>query len=106
MAFLRPFHPDHVKHLGNLVGDLAAALAGDPEAEREILEDGLMRPKRVGLEHHAEPATFRRREDAGLRRAERSAVQLDGARVGLFEAGDATQRRRLAATRWTQQGAD
>ena len=61
------------------------------EAEADVLRDRHVRKQRVVLEHHAEAALFRRqRVDARL-------VEPDAAARQLHQAGDAVERRRLAA---------
>src|SRR5690606_34229501 len=62
------------------------------------LLDGQVREQRVGLEHHAEPAPLRRQ------RVDAPAVQQDLAVRERQQAGEAVQRRRLAAARRAQQG--
>jgi len=65
-----------------------------------------MRPDCVGLEHHAEPALFRRQVEptGGCRDAFPSNENLTA--VGLIQTGDQTQRGGLAATGRPQQGED
>ena len=80
--------------------DLAACASADGDfpdlqAEHDVLVDGLVRPDRVVLEHHAHAARFRRHHGAGRRHE--PAVDLDGAAVGRDVARDQPQRRGLAA---------
>ena len=67
------------------------------EAEGEVVEDGHVRIERVRLEHHRDVPVLRR--DA----VDDPLADLDLAVVDLLEAGEAAQRRRLAAPRWPDQ---
>src|SRR6266540_4197260 len=73
------------------------------ERERDVLEHVHVRPDRVRLEHHAEPALVRRHTRALRGREEHVAADRDLARVRRLEARDAAERRRLAAARRAEQ---
>ena len=75
----------------------------DFQRERHVLGNRHMRPDRVGLEHHADVADVGRRHDAAAGRRDRLARDSDLAAVGVLEAGNAPQGRRLAATRGAEQ---
>src|SRR5262249_39380319 len=67
------------------------------QRERDVLEDGHVRPDRVALEDHPHAAPLRRHEQPGLRRRQRPATHLDLASIRTLEPGDQTQRGGLAA---------
>src|SRR5581483_4635231 len=67
------------------------------ERERDVLEHVHVRPDRVRLEHHPEPALVRRHADPPLRGEEHAARDRDRPLVGRLEPRDRAQRRRLAA---------
>ena len=62
-----------------------------------VLPHRHVRPHRIGLEHHAEVARARRHQDAARRRRHHPAADRNLAAGRMFEAGDAAQRRGLAA---------
>jgi hypothetical protein len=72
--------------------------------EGDVLEHRHVRPDRVRLEHHAEVAPIRRNVDPVAAREHRSVIDGDFAGVGGFQAGDALQRRGLAAAAGAKQG--
>jgi hypothetical protein len=63
-----------------------------------------MRPDRVRLKYHPDPASFRRDKDAFCRAIHRSIINADFTSDRLFQAGNAAQRCRLAATARAKQG--
>src|SRR5947209_10649524 len=64
----------------------------------DVLAHRHVRPDRVGLEHHADIARTRRHVHATLRRRDFIAADRDRAGGRLLQAGNAAQRRGLAAT--------
>ena len=83
-----------VYHIGNLVHaprPLRRRHSFHPQSELDVLHDGLVRKKRVRLEHHAEAAVAR------LEVVDHASVDADLARARVDEAGDHAQRRGLAA---------
>ena len=91
--------PDEVEHLGGAGparwrGRDAAQL----EPELDVLPRGHVREQAVRLEHHPHVALV------GGHPGEVLAADLDAARVGVLEAGEAAQRRGLAAARGAEQG--
>ena len=74
------------------------------QAELDVAARREVREQRVVLEHEPDAALVRRNVHAG--RAERAAAREDGAAVERLEAGDAAQRRGLAAAARAQQAAD
>src|SRR6476661_9666591 len=70
----------------------------------DVLEDGHVRPDRVGLEDHGNAALLARHVAALPRRIHRLAGQHDAAAGGLLEAGDRAQGRGLAAAGRAKQG--
>src|SRR5262249_56134749 len=64
-----------------------------------IVENGPVRPERVGLEHKSEPALFGGQFDAA--RAIEKDLVSDSDRAGMrrFQAGNRTQKRCLSAAR-------
>ena len=94
---------DEPQHLADPAGNLDLSQLADLQREGDVLEHGQMRPDGIGLEHHADVALVRRHRHA-LRRIEHdAAADLDVPRIGGLEAGDAPQRRRLAAARGAEQ---
>ena len=78
--------------------------AGRPPAPRQhgqregrVREHVHVRPDRVRLEHHPEPALAGRHLDPSRRREQRPAADLDLALVRPLQAGEAAQRGRLPA---------
>ena len=83
--------------LADAAGDLGPRQLADLQREGDVLEHAQVRPDGVGLEHHAEVALVRRHRH-GLGGIEHhAAADLDAAGVGRLQAGDAAQRRGLAA---------
>ena len=83
----------HLQHLGDLGGALAARHAFDLQPVADVLGDRHVREERVVLEDGVDVARVGRLlRDVG-------AAEGDAARVGLLEAGDHTQRRRLSGAR-------
>src|SRR5438445_86507 len=80
---------------------LARPRLGDLERVRDVLEDVHVRPDRVALEDHADPARLRRDERAVPR--DDPAADRDAPPLGALEAGDAAKCRRLPASRGTEQ---
>jgi len=74
------------------------------EAEGYIFGDGEMREERVALEEQADAAIAARDIDILCGIEEHAIVQRDAAAIGALEAGDATQRHRLARARRTENG--
>ena len=70
----------------------------DAQPEADVVGHGHVREQRVGLEDHAHVALVGRQVRDVL------AVDLDAARVGVLEAGDHAQRRRLAAAGRPEEG--
>jgi hypothetical protein len=64
----------------------------EPKPERHVLQRRHVREQAVGLENHADIALVRRESGQIL------AGDDDPTRIGVFEAGEETQCRRLAAT--------
>ncbi len=77
--------------------DLRPRRADHAQREADVLGDRHVRVERVALEHHGDVAI------AGLEARDVAAVDRDRAAVGLLEAGDDPQRRRLARARGAQQ---
>ncbi len=82
----------------NPVAHLGCRSTPDTQGIGYVLEDRHVRPDRVGLEHHAEIAPFRRHEDATLRVADYVSSDQDTSAGVLLESRDHAQRRCLAAT--------
>src|SRR4030095_5875588 len=76
------------------------------ERKRDVLKYRHVRPDRVGLKHHADVAFFRRHVDAPIGRDHDAARDLHLPGIGLFEARDHAQGRRLAAAARSEQGDD
>ncbi len=100
------FHADQLQGSHHPVLDLGAGPARSLDAQRirHVLEHVQVRPDRVGLEHHANRAVVHLDEDAARRVGHDAPADRDGPGVGVFEAGDAAQRRGLAAAAGTEQG--
>ena len=76
--------------------DLRGGHALEPQAERHVVEHGHVRPERIALEDHRDPALlWRQCGDVG-------AVEADGPRVNRHEARDRAEQRGLAAARWAE----
>ena len=91
-------------HLGqrglHLARHLVARLAADPEPERDVLEDGHVRPEGVVLEDDPDVALVRRH------RIDELIVHEDPAGVGNDEPGQQPEQRRLAAARGPEHGVE
>ena len=74
------------------VGHLAHA-----QSEHDVLRDVEVREERIGLEHHRDAAL------RGRKRCHVAPADANGSRARGVEAGDEAKRRRLAASRGTQQ---
>ena len=98
-----------LEHLGDAVGDLLLARAfvalAHLQREGDVVEHRHVRPDRVGLEDHAEPALVGRHVEVALPVAfeQRAVADDDPARVRALQAGDGAQRRRLAAARGAEE---
>src|SRR6266567_3376424 len=88
---------ENLRGAGDLLADHFLAGAPVAQAEREIVVDRHVLIERVVLEHHGDVAVLRRQP------VHHALADADGARRDLLEAGDEPQRRRLAATRGTDQ---
>ena len=77
---------------------LALRTLADGEPERDVLEHRHVLERRVVLEHHADAALLRSHVRGVL------AEDLDSALVGLLEAGDHPEERRLAAPARAEEG--
>ena len=86
-----------LQHLRDALGDLDLGLLQHLEAKAHLPGDGHVREQREVLEHHGDVALPRRIPGRLL------AADQDAAVVGLLEAGDAAQRRGLAAARGAEQ---
>src|SRR5262249_4188745 len=96
---------DEGERLSDAIFDFGAVRLRLLVAQRkgDVLEHGHMRPDRIGLEHHTNVAVVRRDPGAVVARVNRAAAYLDFATIGLLEARDAAQDRRLAAARRAQE---
>ena len=74
------------------------------QGKGDVFLDGHVRPDRVGLEHHADVAFFRGERKARMGQHHRVVAEINRTFVGLFQARDHAERRRLAAARRPQQG--
>ena len=74
------------------------------QTERHVVEDRQVRKQRIVLKDHADPACRRRRGQPAARQQAPSRKDLSG--IDWLEAGDAAQRRCLAAAARTEQAAD
>nr|WP_245723573.1 hypothetical protein [Microbacterium humi] len=94
-------------HLVERIGDACLLVglvrAADVERERQVLLRRHVRPERVGLEDHAEVAFLGGHVDALLPVDECAVADRDAPVGGVFEAGDAVQRRRLPAAARTEE---
>jgi len=84
--------------------DAGLALVARPvvDAEGDVLADGEVRKEGERLEDQPDVAVVGR--DEGVRAGDDLVVDADDTPVGVVEAGEQAQRRRLAAARRTQQG--
>lgn len=94
--------PDDLQHLGDAPLFLGRAEA--LQAEADVGGHVEVGEERVLLEHHAETALFRRHREA--RTAEHLAVDQDASGAHALEAGNAPERRGLAAAARAEQAAD
>ena len=97
-----PVELHELEQLGHLGADglfrRAAVLGAHAQTERHVLEDGHVAEQRVVLEHEAHVALAHGHVGRVF------AIEVDGARVGHFQAGDDAQQRGLARARGAQQG--
>jgi hypothetical protein len=98
--------PDQLQNLTGLAVDLGARRATMAERIGDVLLDRHVRPDRIGLKHHADVAQPRGHLDAVGRRRHQPPADADAPGGGMFEAGDAAQRRGLAAAGWAEQHHD
>jgi hypothetical protein len=77
--------------------------AADPERIGDVIQHVHMRPDRIRLEDHSEVAPVSRHENVPCGVGEYRAAHDDPAGVRLLQAGDAAQRRGLAAAARTEQ---
>jgi hypothetical protein len=96
----------HLEHLGRARGDPAPRPFADLQRVGHVLEDGHVRPHRVGLEHHPHAALLGGHEDPVARGRHGLAVDGNRALVGMLESRDAAEGRRLAAAARAEQGED
>src|SRR5262249_6351073 len=89
------FEPDHGERRRHPALAFFGGNTPHPQRERDVLGDVHMRPQRIGLEHHADAAVFRRQRKA--RRADDLVRQPDRAGIGWFEPPHQPQQRGLAA---------
>ena len=95
---------DEAQHRVHPFVDLGAVGFADFQRIGHVLAHRHVRPDRIALEHHADVALLRRQEDAlGLGCVDEPA-DADAAAVDAVQAGDAHQRRGLAATGGAEQG--
>ena len=100
-ARLQPLQADDLKHFRN---SFSAFFGGEPgylQAELDIAFHRHVGPERIGLEDHAEIASFGRQED--IRSGNNRIVEPDFAPVRLFKASNHAQECGLAASRGTEQ---
>ena len=97
VALLVRSHLDELQHLPHARPDRLPLQLPHLEREREVLEDRHVRPDGVGLEDDPEVALLG--GDGNLARHVDESVVADGdpPGLGMLEAGDRHQRRRLAA---------
>ncbi len=81
----------------------ARAETRDLQRERDVLKHRHVRPDRIALEHHADIAFVRCNEGGRIGRRHDAAADRDRAAVGALQAGETTQRRRLAAAARAEQ---
>src|SRR4030095_2876870 len=86
--------------------DLGRWHLAQSKAIGNVLEHGLMRPQRVGLEHEAQTTPLRSQLDLALGVEQRAIADRDPALVGPLKSGNATQQRGLAAARRTEESDD
>ena len=105
-ACLKSAHAHHVQCAQHLVLDLSRgvfAVARDLERKGDVLEHRHVRPDRVGLEHHADAAVARRHMDALVGVAYDLVGDDDFSGLRTLKAGEAAQRRGLAAAGGAEQ---
>ena len=76
----------------------------DPQRVGDVLEDVVVRPDRIGLEHDADLPLMCRHGSSGGGVMDDVPGDLDPSAAGVFEPGNAAQRRCLAAARRAEQG--
>jgi hypothetical protein len=97
LALLEALEADPPQDLDDAAAQLIAFDPAPPEPEGDVLEDGQVREERVALEDSVDIPAVRRQPD------DVAAAQLDAPGVGLLEAADHAQRRRLAAAGGAEQ---
>ena len=98
LALSVPAQLDEVEHFLDLAFEDSSPRALSPQAEGDVLEDREVREEGVALEDRVDVPLVRRRP------ADRALAEVDRTRCRLLETADHPQRRRLAATRRTEQG--
>ena len=88
---------DQLEQLVDAAPDLLPGLAAHLQREGDVLADGHVGEERVGLEDHAD------RPLAGGHVGQVAPGDLDDARIGPLEPGDAAEQRRLAAARGAEE---
>ena len=97
IALARVPEPDELEQLADPLPPVGLRLAPDPQPVLDVLLGGHVREEAVGLEDHPHVALVGRRARQVL------PVDDDPSGVGLVEAGDEAQRRRLAAAARAEQ---
>jgi hypothetical protein len=99
---------DHLEHPPDALAQLGAAEPLPPrqhlKRERDVAEHRHVRPDRVRLEHHAQPAPVGRQVDALAVVVQHRVLEADDSGVGPLQAGDRPQRGGLATAGRPQQG--
>ena len=85
------FEAEDLRRLAHALADLLLLHLAQPEAERDVVEDGQVRVERVGLEDHRDVAVLRRHL------VDDTVTDPNLALADLLEPGDHAQGRRLAA---------
>lgn len=93
-----------VQHILNALAHFAAGHAAQLERIGHVVEHGLVRPKRIRLEHQAQVAVLCRHFLARRAVVYQPIADADTPRLGAFEAGDRAQQGRLAAAGGAEQG--
>ena len=103
---IAPLHLANLQVLQNSADplfDFRLGLLRQFQTERDILVHGHVGPQRVRLKDQAQPALRRWYENRLIMRRNHLAINQNVARVRLFQPGNHSQHRRLAAARRTQQ---
>ncbi len=98
LALLEPFEPDDAEHLFDPRALLALVHPLQPHPERDVVPDRHVREERVVLEDHVHVAPVRRHG------GDVDAAEQDPPLVGLLEAADHPEGRRLPAAARPEQG--